>query len=460
MGSGKMWSLWMFLGVLAAGRCLAADDDWKFDVLHLKNGAVFKGIVVSETASEVRFRNVRRAPGTPTVVIPAATFARGEIAGLDKLADKDRAVLLERLKALDPTGKEEAARMDELELKAVPWVGKTGTPALSHASTHFVLISNAREDIVRRCAVRLEQIYAAYTRFLPPRQQHASPTKIVLIRSLGEYRDMLQGQGANILNPAFYDVRRNQVVCASDLQKIGEDLEAARKHHVGLDKQLQSDEAKLKKQFRGSVPAPIRNAFAAKRKEIREANMKNDVIFYGATRELFETMYHEAFHAYLANFVYPAAEAQVPRWLNEGLAQIFETALVEAGELRVGHADPERLARVKEAVRKGEMLPLSELLKSDAKQFVVAHASDQQTSDRFYLNSWALASYLTFDRKLLATAQLDDYVRTPPRRSDPLDAFRALVGKPLPQFEKEYHEFLRDLRTDGTTARRSDSKVR
>jgi len=34
----------------------------------------------------------------------------------------------------------------------------------------------------------------------------------------------------------------------------------------------------------------------------------------------------------------------VPLWLDEGLAQIFETALVEAGELRVGHAERSRLA--------------------------------------------------------------------------------------------------------------------
>ena len=43
----------------------------------------------------------------------------------------------------------------------------------------------------------------------------------------------------------------------------------------------------------------------------------------------------------------------MPRWLNEGLAQIFETAIIEAGELRVGHADAERLARVKEEIRVG-----------------------------------------------------------------------------------------------------------
>ena len=144
-------SLGVFFGVLLAPAPGAgADDDWKFDVLRLKNGTMFKGVVVGETATEVRFRNVRRAPGVPTVVIPAASFSRSEIAILDKLGDKERAVLLERLNALDPTGKEEAARMDELELKSVPWVHKNDGTAVSYTSTHFVLVSNAGRTL---CAV-------------------------------------------------------------------------------------------------------------------------------------------------------------------------------------------------------------------------------------------------------------------------------------------------------------------
>src|SRR6516225_9397706 len=64
---------------------------------------------------------------------------------------------------------------------------------------------------------------------------------------------------------------------------------------------------------------------------IYNGNVKNDGLFKEATRHLFQTLYHEAFHAYLVNFVYPPEDGEAPRWLNEGLAQIFETAIVEAG---------------------------------------------------------------------------------------------------------------------------------
>src|SRR5205823_6595501 len=161
---------------------------------------------------------------------------------------------------------------------------------------------------------------------------------------------------------------------------------------------------------------------------------------------LFRALYHEAFHAYLANFVYPPGEADVPRWLNEGLAQIFETAFVEAGELRVGHADKMRLAHAQADLARGRVVPILELLRSGPKQFVVRHASDQQTSDRYYLTSWAVAFYLTFDRRLLGTKAMDDYVHALHRGTDPIAAFRDLVGEAPEQFEKEFHQYLDQLR--------------
>ena len=131
----------------------------------------------------------------------------------------------------------------------------------------------------------------------------------------------------------------------------------------------------------------------------KQTDLANIKKFEEARHRLFRTLYHEAFHAYLAGYVYPPGDADVPRWLNEGLAQIFETAIVEAGELRVGHADAERLARVQAAVRKGEQVALADLLKSGAKQFVVAHGSDREVADRYYLASWALAFHLMFERE-------------------------------------------------------------
>src|SRR5262249_41970970 len=175
--------------------------------------------------------------------------------------------------------------------------------------------------------------------------------------------------------------------------------------------------------------------------------------FVRVRERLFRRLYHESFHAYLVTFVYPAKEGTLPHWLNEGLAQIFETAIVEVGELRVGHADAERLGAVRTAIKDGKLLPLTDLLKSAPRDFLVAHAKDQQASDRHYLASWALAFHLAFEKRLLGTKKLDDYVAALKREVDPVTAFGELVGKPADKFEAEHLQYLTKLKHDGTTGK-------
>jgi hypothetical protein len=441
------------LAALALAAPARADEDWKYDVVHLKNGHTLRGLLVKQTADEIQFRCVSRNP-THTVVIPE-TLEQAEVDHLDLLDARDREALAARLEALDPTGKGEAERMASLELKPVAW-GKDRKKGWRYESTHFVLESNAPEDVVRRAAVHLEQVFAAYARFLPPRQQSGEPTTILLAESQADYQALLKEQGRVLLNPAFYDTERNQIVCGTDLQRLGAELEQTRRDNLQLLKKAKDSEADLVRLFKGrdQIPPNLLRPILDLRGKVAALNKQNDEQFEAATRQLFRALYHEAFHAYLANFVYPAAEAEVPRWLNEGLAQIFETAVIEAGELRVGRADPDRLAHAQKALSHHDLVPLTDLLRSKPNKFVVQHASDQETSDRYYLTSWAVAFYLTFDRRLLGTRAMNDYVHGLRRGTDAVGAFEGLVGQAPPRFEAAFTQYLSELRPDGTVARK------
>jgi hypothetical protein len=445
----------LLLAALVFAAPARADDPWKFDLVRLRNGHTLQGLLIKETPDEVQFRCVSRNP-THTVVIPT-TLDRAEVDHLDLLDAKDRETLAARLDALDPTGKGEAQRMASLRLEPVPWGKDAKATALRYESTHFVLVSNAPEDVVRRAAVRLEEIFAAYARFLPPRQQSGQPTTILLARSQADYQALLREQGRVLLNPAFYDTEHNQIVCGTDLQRLGEQLEQARQDNQQLLKRAKDSEADLVRLFKGrdQIPPHLLRPIQELRGKVDASNKKNDEQFQAATAQLFRPLYHEAFHAYLANFVYPPAEADVPRWLNEGLAQIFETAVIEGGELRVGHADPDRLAHAQKALPRGDLVPLTDLLGSKPNKFVVQHASDQETSDRYYLTSWAVAFYLTFDRRLLGTRAMDQYVRALHAGAAPVAAFERLVGQPAPRFEAEFQRYVSELRPDGTVARKA-----
>jgi len=141
---------------------------------------------------------------------------------------------------------------------------------------------------------------------------------------------------------------------------------------------------------------------------------------------------------------------ELRRWLNEGLAQIFEASLIEAGELRVGHADATRLARCRQLLQKNEWLSLEELFKVGKREFIVGHGNRDE-SERVYLTSWTLAFYLMFERRLLGTPAMEAYVRAMHQGHDPIESFETLVGQPLKLFEADFRRYVQQLQPDGTT---------
>jgi hypothetical protein len=456
---------WLLPGVLFSALVLAGDppgkDEWKLDVVYRKKGDPLRGLVTEQTPKGVKIRCISRKPGSATLVFPATTIPRAEVSRLALLTDEDRKLLSERietlkreremlaenLSALNPRSR--AVPSDVLDFRPASWPGNDKVKALSYQSTYFKLIATTRPELAQLAVIYLEQIYDAYSRALPSRTRSATPTTILLTSSLAEYQRLAKDRGLKLFNPAFYDPSRNQVVCGSDLERLRDELEKVRAHHLKLRESMKTRKGELMKIYRDRVPAELLSPMIDAEKRIGSTEKRNEETFKSVREALFRRLYHESFHAYLATFVYPPREGALPLWFNEGLAQIFESAIVEVGELRVGHADPSRLTAVRLALARGTLLPLVDLLRSGPGQFQVAHASDQQLSDRSYLAAWALAFHLTFEQRVLGTQALDDYVRALGRGTDPLLAFRDLVGKPLDQFEKEHRAFLGRLKPDG-----------
>ncbi len=438
-------------------------SNWPFDEITLTNGAKFQGLILHELPDGVEFRSVSRPPGRPTVTL-TSFLSKSEIANVKKLSDKDRATLKEKLAELDPNGEGERKRMESLELVPTDWPGKPGG-AKMYDSDYFSLVSTGTEELTRRSGVRLEQIYTAFARFLPPTAKGARQTKILLATEPEEYRALLNG--AKLLNPAVYDATNNRVLCGSDLKRLGTELQSARVHHgqqlVGLDRY----EENVRKLYKGDELTRHLKTVTAERKRVYLADVNNGVKFDDSTGKfLFALLYHESFHAYVATFVYPPLKpdavragegtGELPRWLNEGLAQVFETAVVEAGELRADHPDKERLFRAKDWLKGkngGPLVPLGDLLTTGRDAFLASHADQKAASDRAYLTCWALAHYLTFDRRLIGTKEFNKYLVAVNGGGDPKQAFTALVGKELGAFEKDWHTYLTRLQTNGTLSR-------
>jgi hypothetical protein len=439
----------MFFAVVPAVG-VAADAEWQFDQIRLNNGAVLRGLILEETPAGVRFQNVRRQIGRSTVIFNT-TFTPSEIASVERLSVADRDRLKARIRELEEAGSAEKQREDRLDLEPIAWAGKADG-GRRYRSEYFDLESNAPESIVRRAAGRLETVYAAYSRYLPPRTTGRRPTTIALFQSRADYTACLHAANLQFVNIACYDPAGNRILCYSDLERLGEEMERLRQQHQQMRTDLDKEEKDLNRLYRGAELRKLLDTIRTTRIKLVAADRQNEGQFDHATRQLFAVLGHEAFHAYLANAVYPPPDPEPPRWLNEGLAQIFETAVVEAGELRVGHADRDRLIRAKEAVRKGELVPLAKLLRSTPRDFLAAHASERAAADMNYLTAWALAFHLTFDRHFLGSRFLDRYFQALARGVDPEDAFAELVGQPVSTYETAFSQYLLQLQSDGTVA--------
>ena len=449
----------MILLLLAA---LAADapggDEWRYDVIRRKGLPTLEGLILERSAAGIRIRCIRRRPGKPTLFFTDSVPA-SEIRLVEALPPAERTKLVQRLETLkkererlhaleQSIGKGTAAPADMVEMQEVAWPEEPKRRALAYKSAHFKLVATGRSELAQLAAVYLEQVYEAYARTLPPRAR-GEPTTI-LLTSLADYRAITKARKLELLNPAFYDPERNQVVCGSDLSRLMDERDKVRAHHIRLRGEIRQRRAELARAFKGKPPASLLAPLANAEKRIGVSERRNAGVLARTRERLFQRLYHESFHAYLGAFVYPGKDEAVPLWLNEGLAQVFESAIVEAGELRLGLPDRARLQAAQGALAKKTLPSLAELMRSTAKDFQVAHASARRESDRHYLASWAMAHYLTFDARLLGTSKLDAYVKALGRDADPVAAFRELVGQPLPKFEEAFRAYLSRLRPDGS----------
>lgn len=122
------------------------------------------------------------------------------------------------------------------------------------------------------------------------------------------------------------------------------------------------------------------------------------------------TMIHEATHQLAFNSGLHTRFADNPRWLTEGMAMFFEVPDLDSrsGWKTIGRVNAPRLKDFRETFRAPrEMLPLAELIRSDA-SFLMA---DQ--SRAAYAESWALTFFLLKTRRAAAVTYLKSVQRKP-----------------------------------------------
>ncbi|HEY7156809.1 MAG TPA: hypothetical protein VH575_22765, partial [Gemmataceae bacterium] len=308
------WLLVVSLAGVWPTRGLAADnplggDDWKYDIVYRNKGTPYQGLVIKHDGGELEMWCIVRNPGRPAIYYNVSLTDR-EIYRVKLLPAAERETLRRRFAALRnehnrlseqlndlDSGREPASDV-KIALQEVPWDGDKQGKALRYDSSHFTLLSNAPRRVVMVTALRLEKVYAAYVRCLPPRAK-GKPTTILLPQSLADYQTLVRGQGRRLLNPAFFDPGKNQILCAFDWRPMTEEVQKLSRYHTKLKAEMEGRETELRKAYKGFIPVELRTLLADKRREIDAAEAHNKATFNRAQRRLLQRLFHEAFHAYL-----------------------------------------------------------------------------------------------------------------------------------------------------------------
>ncbi len=451
-------------GPLAAPPQQSARTAWPLEELTLKDGRVHRGLVESESTQRLVFVEVGQPAGKP-MFLWVQPIRRELIASRKRLPPAERAELRRRLEPLlkfKSRAHIEAGRM--ASLKIVARISGERTRYL-YQGDWFELESTSDEETTRRSVVRLEQVFMAYRRILAPRIKPRRPLRILLLGSTAQYRQHIKQAGLDITNPAYFSVSENLVVAGSDITRFGRQLAKVRANNRAVLKEYQKTTAEMparlerlsrelkqqgfdRKQRRDELVATRRrwqDELEQVRRQIASSERRNAALFDQFAKGMLTRLRHEALHAYVENYVYGHANRShhLARWLNEGLAQVFEGGQIDADTLRIDAPNRQKLVALQADLRSARPLPLAELLRADQDLFLVSHPDAARASDRHYLYCWGLVYYLTFATPGFNGKALDALTsRDLPDESRKLERW---VAMPLTEFEKQWHAWMLKL---------------
>ncbi len=104
------------------------------------------------------------------------------------------------------------------------------------------------------------------------------------------------------------------------------------------------------------------------------------------------TLQHEAFHG----FAYFAISRNIPTWLNEGMAQLFEEGIWTGKKFLMGQVPPRRLRQLHSDVRGHKLVPFDQFFRVTPERWAKTLHGNANAGATYYGEAWAIAYFLQF----------------------------------------------------------------
>ncbi|MEX0793587.1 MAG: DUF1570 domain-containing protein [Pirellulaceae bacterium] len=428
--------------------------------IHLEGDQILEGMVLDQDAGEIEFLEIILPPGRPVYAV-IQTFPRQRVRRIETVSAQEKARLEDwvddfRNRTHYRAREEAEIELSEVELEDHKFRHFTGD--------RFVLLSQLDEDLTRKLALRVDQVFYAFRHLLPPRLEPRSVSRILVFGSMDHYHAHLRRIGLTAENPAIFLPEQNMVLVGTDLRRFQAEVKIAETQHqrirdrwAEIDKSLPKTLNDYAKQLRtdGASPDEVAAETAMRReawvrdrdrqlREMSQLERQNNLATLDLLNQAFRRISHEAFHAYLENYIYPHDQYDVPVWLNEGLAQLFEHAQFENGMFRIDAPPAEPLRRLQARLSREPDFNLAEILERQQTSFLLFERLHED--HQLYDIAWGLAWYLVFERELLEDDHLDQICRPRSGEISPTGPFDQLLGQPIEEFQTQWREYILGLR--------------
>ena len=157
------------------------------------------------------------------------------------------------------------------------------------------------------------------------------------------------------------------------------------------------------------------------------------------------TLQHEAFHQFAHNAISP----NLPVWLNEGLAQLFEEGIWTGTEFWLGQVPPRRLRQLEADIKNRRLIDFVTFTGMTSEQWATRLARDHAAGATQYNQSWAMVHFLVnatdeqgnekFRPRLVRLLELVH------GGSDPKDAFAEAFSRNYKGFQDRFVEYVKGL---------------
>jgi|HubBroStandDraft_6_1064221.scaffolds.fasta_scaffold10876_4 Tfp pilus assembly protein PilF len=225
-------------------------------------------------------------------------------------------------------------------------------------SPHFIVLSDSNEKQARHVADQFERMRTVFHAMFP--QAHVDPGTPIVVLAVKDKKDFQS------LEPEAY-------LAKGQLELAGLFLRAPDKNYVLLRLDAQ-----------GEHP--------------------------------YATVYHEYTHLLSSR-----AEAWLPLWFNEGLAEFYQNTDIRDREVLLGEPSTENIL----LLRQEHLLPLATLFTVD---YNSPYYHEENKGSIFYAESWALTHYLEVKDARENTHRLTDYAKLVSQKVDPVTAATSAFG--------------------------------